>query len=142
MRAPNVLTISPALPFLETFVAAFLDGEVVPGFAPGTDPLALADATIYVPTRRAAAALREALLRGARAPSLVLPRILPLGALEATETELFLAEPDPVAAGLPLPAGGQPDLAATASGQPHPAMGAGSGWRAPAGRCHRCARYR
>ena len=103
MRAPNVLTISPALPFLETFVAAFRAGEVVPGFAPGDDPLGLADATIYVPTRRAALALRDTFLRTASGPSLLPPRILPLGALEATETELILAEPDPAAAGLPLP---------------------------------------
>ena len=103
MRVPNVLTISPALPFLETFVAALRAGDVVPCFAPGGDPLALADATIYVPTRRAAAALRETLLASARGGSLLLPRILPLGALEATETELILAEPDPAAAGLPLP---------------------------------------
>ena len=103
MRAPNVFTISPALPFLETFVAAFRAGEVVPGFAAGDDPLGLADCTIYVPTRRAALALRETFLRTARGPSLLPPRILPLGALEATETELILAEPDPAAAGLPLP---------------------------------------
>ncbi len=103
MRVPNVLTVSPALPFLETFVAALRAGEVVPGFAPGDDPLALADATIYVPTRRAAVALRETFLRSAGAPSMLPPRILPLGALEATETELILAEPDPAAAGLPLP---------------------------------------
>lgn len=108
MRAPNVLTISPALPFLETFVAALLEGEVVPGFAPGATPLQLADATIYVPTRRAAQALGETFLAQGASGAVVLPRILPLGALEATETELIFAEPDPAAAGLPLPEAATP----------------------------------
>ncbi len=106
MRAPSVFTISPALPFLDTFVGAFLRGGIVPGVAPG-DPLALADATIFVPTQRAAGVLAETFLRHATAnggsPTVVLPRILPLGALGATEAEAILAEPDPLAAGLPLP---------------------------------------
>lgn len=102
MPAPNVLTISPALPFLDTFVAAFLAGEVVAG-APGRGPLALADATIYVPTRRAAQALADTFLAAAGTPSLVLPRILPLGALEETESEVALTEPEPGSFGLPLP---------------------------------------
>ncbi len=105
-RAPSVFTISPALPFLDTFVDAFLGGTIVAGVTTD-DPLALADATIYVPTRRAAGVLAETFLRHATrrttAPTAVLPRILPLGALEATETEAILAEPDPLAAGLPLP---------------------------------------
>ena len=108
MRAPNVLTISPALPFLPAFVTALLAGEVVGGLAPADDPLRLADATIYVPTRRAAQALAEALLSQATGAAIVLPRILPLGALEATETPLIFAEEDPAAAGLPLPAAASP----------------------------------
>ena len=103
MRAPNVFTISPALPFLETFVAALFDGAIVPGAVSPDDPLRLADATIYVPTRRAARALAEAILRHTGGRTAVLPKILPLGALEATESELILAELDPAAAGLPLP---------------------------------------
>ncbi len=108
MRAPNVLSISPGLPFLETFVAGLIAGEVVRDFEPGDDPLALTDTTIYVPTRRAAVALHEVFLARAGTASILPPRILPLGALEATETELFLAEPDPVAAGLPLPPAASP----------------------------------
>ncbi len=100
MRAPNVLTISPALPFLDTFVAGLLNGEVVAGAQAGLD---LADATIYVPTQRAAQALGETFLAHAGGPSAILPRILPLGALEATEAPLIFAEPDPALSGLPLP---------------------------------------
>ncbi len=107
MRAPHVFTISPALPFLDTFVTAFLDGAIVPGV--GLDaPLGLADATIYVPTRRSARALGQIFLERSGRRSIVPPRILPLGALEATETELIFAEPDPVSAGLPLPPAASP----------------------------------
>ncbi len=106
MRAPSVFTISPALPFLDTFVGAFRRGTIVAGVTPD-DPLALADATVFVPTQRAAGVLAETFLRHAAreggSPTVVLPRILPLGALEATEAEAILAEPDPLAAGLPLP---------------------------------------
>jgi ATP-dependent helicase/nuclease subunit B len=100
MRAPNVLTISPALPFLTTFVAALRAGSVVPDAGEG---LALADTTIYVPTRRAAQALGDAFLAASGGPAVVLPRILPLGALEATEAPLIFAEPDAGAESLPLP---------------------------------------
>ena len=108
MRAPNVFTISPALPFLDTFVSAFLAGAIVPGFTATDDPLALAHATIYVPTRRAARALAETFARQANGGSLVLPHILPLGALDATETPLIFAEPDPEGSGLPLPPAASP----------------------------------
>ena len=102
MRAPNVYTISPAQPFLATVVERFLAGDLGVGAAPAGDPLALASARIYVPTQRAARALAAEFRARATGPSVVLPRILPLGALEATEAELLFAEPDP-ASGLPLP---------------------------------------
>lgn len=105
MRAPQVFTISPALPFLETFVDSFFAGEIVAGVGPG---LELADATIYVPTQRAAQELGETILRRRGGASAVLPRILPLGALEGTEATLLLTEPDPLAAGLPLPPAASP----------------------------------
>lgn len=105
MRAPHVFTIPPALPFLDTFVESFLAGAVVPGVTPG---LELADATIYVPTQRAAQALGDTILRRLGGASAVLPRILPLGALEGTEASLLLTEPDPLAAGLPLPPAASP----------------------------------
>ncbi|WP_158810218.1 double-strand break repair protein AddB [Beijerinckia sp. L45] len=103
MRAPTVFTISPAQPFLETFVAALLRGDVIPGYAPKDDPLELASATIYVPTQRAARALADTFLHQLGGASALLPRILPLGALESTETPLLFADPEPAIAGLPLP---------------------------------------
>ncbi len=103
MRAPNVYTISPAQPFLATVVERFLAGDLDVGAAPADDPLALAATRIYVPTQRAARALAAEFRARARGPSVVLPRILALGTLEATETELIFAEPDLAVSGLPLP---------------------------------------
>jgi ATP-dependent helicase/nuclease subunit B len=91
MRA-NVFSIPPGAPFLKTFVAALLDGQIVPGFSRTLGPLEIADTTIYVPTRRAARALAEELSRALDRPATLLPRLLPLGALDATETSLFFEE--------------------------------------------------
>ncbi len=102
MRAPNVLTISPAQPFLQTFVAALTRGEVIRGYAPA-GPLDLAEATIYVPTQRSAQALADAFLAHRGTSSVVLPHILPLGALEGAETPLLFGDPEPELFDIPLP---------------------------------------
>ena len=89
IRAPRVFTIPPGVPFLPTLSRALLDGALIEGF-PGVDgSLALADATIYVPTQRAAAALAEALVAASGRASLILPRIAPLGAFEPDEPASF-----------------------------------------------------
>jgi len=51
--APHVLTIPASTPFVPTLIRALVDGALVPGFPAARDPLALADATLYLPTRRA-----------------------------------------------------------------------------------------
>ena len=89
MRDPRVFTIPPGVDFLGVFARALLDGEVVPGVAGEGDPLALARATIYVPTRRSRAALIAALKDAIGRPAVILPRILPLGAMEANEAPYF-----------------------------------------------------
>src|SRR5271154_3181920 len=84
-RPPRVFTIPSGAPFLPTLSRALLDGVLIEGF-PGTGgPTALADATIYVPTQRAAQALAKALLSASAGKSLLLPRIAPLGAFEPDE---------------------------------------------------------
>ena len=93
MRQANVFTIAPGAPFLKTFAISLLEGRVVEGFSKKLGPLAMAEATIYVPTRRAARALADELARAIGRPSMLLPRILPLGALEETETSLLFEEP-------------------------------------------------
>ena len=67
---------------------------MVPDFPRRDDPLALAAATIYVPTRRAARALAGELGRLLPHPVALLPRIVPLGQMEGLENELVFGEPE------------------------------------------------
>jgi ATP-dependent helicase/nuclease subunit B len=92
MQAANVFTIAPGAPFLKTFVTSLLEGRVVEGYSRKLGPLEMAEATIYVPTRRAARALAYEFSRAIGRPSMLLPRILPLGALEEMETSLLFDE--------------------------------------------------
>jgi double-strand break repair protein AddB len=75
-KAPKRLyTIPPSAPFLSTLARAVLSGNLpLPGGA-RPDPLVLPHTTIYLPTRRAARALREAFLAEAGSNALLLPRI-------------------------------------------------------------------
>jgi ATP-dependent helicase/nuclease subunit B len=81
---PAVFTIPLHLPFLDTLVAG-LRAEI------GDDPLALSRITIFLPTRRACRALREAFLRASEGRALLLPRMRPLGDLD--DDELASARP-------------------------------------------------
>ena len=90
--APRLYSIPPGVPWLATFAKAFLDGEIVPGFGAHVGPLRLAGATIYVPTRRAARALALEFSRLTAKPVTLLPRIVPLGQIDAIETSLMFEE--------------------------------------------------
>lgn len=81
----RVFSIPPGAPFLPTLAKALLSGRLVPGFRFDGDPLALADATIYVPTRRAARALRGVFVDVLGARSAILPVIRPLGEFDEDE---------------------------------------------------------
>src|SRR5215813_934961 len=85
---PRLFTIPASTPFLPTLVRALLAGEIVPGFPDRDVPLALAGATLYLPTRRACRLARDLFLDSVDAA--VLPRILPLGDID--EEELIFAE--------------------------------------------------
>lgn len=76
---PRVCTIPPGAPFLSTLADCLLDGSLIPGFSPRHERLGLATATIFLPTRRAARALQDILLRRSGGGALLLPRIVPLG---------------------------------------------------------------
>lgn len=89
MEKRRIFTIAPGAPFLKTFALALLEGRVVEGFSHRLGPLEMAQATIYVPTRRAARALADELSRALDRSATLLPRILPLGALDETETSLL-----------------------------------------------------
>ena len=83
----NVFSIPPGVPFLETFVEAFLSGDVVDSVSRESGPLELANATIFVPTQRAGRALATEFGKALKTAAAILPRILPLGGLEEQEAE-------------------------------------------------------
>jgi len=93
-RAPNVFTIPAYAPFLATLAVRLLAGEIVPGFPNPADPLDLARATILVPTRRAAQALRAELLAATGRAAVALPTIMALGDFENAESPLLSEGPD------------------------------------------------
>ncbi|WMS44213.1 double-strand break repair protein AddB [Acuticoccus sp. MNP-M23] len=74
----RVFSVDAGDPFLETLAARLTDGTLWPDGKAPDNPFAMASATVYLPTRRAARALAEAFLDVAGKPS-VLPRIEALG---------------------------------------------------------------
>ena len=85
---PRVLSIPAGAAFLPTLADALLSGDLVPGFAPGDDPLALADVTIYLPTRRAARELRSVFVDRLGGRAAILPTVRPLGEVDE-DADLF-----------------------------------------------------
>src|SRR5262245_53252928 len=103
MAIPRVFTIPASAPFVRTLIGALVDGRLVPGFAPGlgtADPLALATATIYLPTQRACRLMRDRFLDAAEASAAILPRIVALG--DVDEDEIVFAQAATGALALPL----------------------------------------
>lgn len=98
-RRPPVFTIASSAPFLPTLARAMLDGELIAGFSPRNDPLALAASTVFLPTRRAARALEYAILDALGQDAALLPRIVPLGDLD--EDALAFSEDNPAEDVLP-----------------------------------------
>lgn len=88
---PKVFSVPPGAPFLETLAGALLGGRLVPGLAAG-DPMALSEATVFLPTRRATRALAAVIAKKAGGGSVLLPRIVPLGDLDDTEESLLFGE--------------------------------------------------
>lgn len=72
--ASRVFTVPPGRPFLDCLAQAILSGDLAPGLS-RDDPLALADITLLLPTRRATRALHDAFLKHAGTRAVILPRI-------------------------------------------------------------------
>jgi ATP-dependent helicase/nuclease subunit B len=81
--APRVFTIPASVPFLPTLIEALLGGRL--GLPALRDPLALASATLYLPTRRACRLARDAFLDVLKVDAALLPRIIPLGDIDEDE---------------------------------------------------------
>src|SRR5579872_2591410 len=88
----RVLSVPSSVPFLRAVVAALIDGRLVEGFEARTRPERLAEATLYLPTRRAGRLVREVFLEELGAQAVLLPRIVALGDID--EDELAFAEED------------------------------------------------
>ncbi|MEQ8751110.1 MAG: hypothetical protein RIC52_15190, partial [Amphiplicatus sp.] len=89
LKTPRVFSIDAGRPFLADLAGALA------ATVPPSDPLALADMEILLPTRRAARALNEAFVSVAKGSASLLPRIRPLGDIDEDEIALdtdFFAE--------------------------------------------------
>ena len=84
-RKAHVFNIPASAPFLPTLIEKLRDGTLVPGFPAGGDPLALAGATLYLPTRRACRLARDVFLDVLGRDAVLLPRIVALGDLDEDE---------------------------------------------------------
>src|SRR5512139_393490 len=80
---PRLFTIPASVPFLPTLVRALADGTLMP--LAGGDPLWLASATLYLPTRRACRLARDTFLTELGVEAAVLPRIVALGDIDPDE---------------------------------------------------------
>jgi ATP-dependent helicase/nuclease subunit B len=89
MRNPRLFSIPASAPFLPTLIGALLDGRLVEGFPGSPDPLALAQATLYLPTRRACRLAQE-VFRRSLGDAAILPRIVPIGDID--EDEIVFAD--------------------------------------------------
>ncbi|MGA2943963.1 MAG: double-strand break repair protein AddB [Xanthobacteraceae bacterium] len=87
--APRVFTIPASAPFLPTLTEALTDGKL--GLPALRDPLALASATLYLPTRRACRLARDTFLDVLKDDAALLPRIIAIGDID--EDEIAFAEP-------------------------------------------------
>jgi ATP-dependent helicase/nuclease subunit B len=86
----RVFSVPLSVPFLRSVIAALVDGRLVEGFEPRRNPARLAEATLYLPTRRAMRVAREVFLDQLQSDAAVLPRMVALGDID--EDELAFAD--------------------------------------------------
>jgi ATP-dependent helicase/nuclease subunit B len=97
----RVFNVPVSVPFLRSVIAALIDGRLVEGFEARSNPARLADATFYLPTRRAMRLARELFLDELKTEAVVLPRIVALGDIDEDEL-IFADEADAFGAAEPL----------------------------------------
>jgi ATP-dependent helicase/nuclease subunit B len=90
MAIPRVFTIPASAPFVPVLIRALLGGKLVEGFPASNDPLALANATLYLPTRRACRLARDQFLDVTGGDAAILPRIVAIG--DVDEDEIAFAQ--------------------------------------------------
>ena len=97
----RVFSVPLSVPFLRSVIAALIDGRLVAGFEARNDPARLAEAVLYLPTRRAVRVAREVFLDELESDAVVLPRIVPLGDIDEDELA-FADEADALGGAAPL----------------------------------------
>src|SRR6266849_726547 len=88
----RVFSVPVSVPFLRAIILALVDGRLVDGFEARARPENLAQATLYLPTRRAGRMAREIFLDVLGTDAVLLPRIFTLGIID--EDEAVFAEPE------------------------------------------------
>jgi len=83
----RVFNVPSSAPFLHTVISALVDGRLIAGFDARANPERLADATLYLPTRRAGRMAREVFLDVLQTDAVMLPRIVALGSVDEDELE-------------------------------------------------------
>jgi len=89
-REPRLFTIPSSVPFLPALIEALLAGDIVEGYPGSRDPIALAQATLYLPTRRACRLAQDVFLQALGGEATLLPRLVPIG--DVDEDEIVFAE--------------------------------------------------
>ncbi len=87
----RVFNVPASAPFLRTVIAALVDGRLIGGFDARAKPERLAQATLYLPTRRAGRMAREIFLDVLGTDAVILPRIVALGDIDEDELEFAQA---------------------------------------------------
>src|ERR1041384_1598447 len=85
----RLFNIPASAPFLPALIEALVVKEV-PGFPFLPDPLKLAEATLYLPTRRACRLARDVFLEVMKPDAAILPRIAAIGDID--EDKIAFAE--------------------------------------------------
>src|SRR5580698_9068265 len=94
--AARVFTIPASAPFLPTLIEALVGGKL--GLAAARHPLALAAATLYLPTRRACRLARDGFLEVLKDDAAILPRIIAIGDIDEDEIAFAQAATGDIAA--------------------------------------------
>lgn len=87
---PHVFTIPASVPFLPALIRALVEGRLVHDFPKAGEPLSLAAATLYLPTRRACRLARDVFLEILGQDAAILPRIAAIGDID--EDEIVFAQ--------------------------------------------------
>jgi ATP-dependent helicase/nuclease subunit B len=97
----RVFSVPVSVPFLRAVIAALVDGRLVKGFEARAHPESLAQATLYLPTRRSGRLAREIFLDELKRDAAILPRIIALGDIDEDEVA-FSEETEPFSGAVPL----------------------------------------